>query len=533
MSLRNVPDSWRPGLAILSGLILTLAHPKFDLFPLAFVALVPLLIGLTGSSNGKAFFLGILCGVTFFATLLHWLVPVMITYGGMPWPVAVALLGLLVLYLACYVALFSVVSVIWCRRFGCRALLLTPLAWVALELVRTHALTGFPWGLLGYSQYRNLPLLQIASLGGVYSVSLLVAAANAGIAYWIAGAAVDGRGARRAGLIFLGTVAIAHLGGFLAIPPIAAVREGGGGEVRVALIQANVRQERKWQPGAEDQIVEDLLAMTRRAAASGARIVVWPESSSPLSFRRPGASRGEEDPLASIEERSSYTARVAALVRELDIELIAGSVDYKYDGGRLRATNSAFRVAPDGTLGPVYDKVHLVPFGEYVPLQKLLFFVNPLVEGAIADFAPGRALQPLPTVAGPAATFICYESIFPRLVRRLAGEAAFLINITNDAWFGRTAGPYQHLAMAILRTVENRRFMARAANTGISALVDPYGRIIERSDLEEAAVLVGAIEPRQDMTVYARTSDLVAWSCAILAVLVLAAPRAAFARLRT
>jgi apolipoprotein N-acyltransferase len=531
MSWRNL-DSWRPGLAILSGLVLSLAHPRFDLFPLAFIALVPLLIALTGSSPTKAFGLGMLCGITFFSTLLYWLVPVMVTYGGMPWPMALGLLGLLALYLACYVGLFCVVSAIWGRRYRCGAILLTPLAWVALEWVRAHALGGFPWGLLGYSQYRNLPLLQTASLGGIYAVSLLVAAVNAAIACWIASAGAGGRTPRLAALAFLGAAAIAHLGGFMAMPPVAEAGDESAG-VRVALIQANVRQERKWRPGAEDEIVDDLLDMTRRAAALGARVIVWPESSSPLSFRRPGTGPGGEGLRSIVEERRGYTDRVAALVRELDLDLIAGSVDYKYDGGRLRATNSAFRVAPDGTLGPVYDKVHLVPFGEYVPLQRLLFFVNPLVEGAIADFAPGRTLRPLPTVAGPAATFICYESIFPSLVRRLAADAVFLINITNDAWFGRTSGPYQHLAMAIVRAVETRRYLARAANTGISALVDPYGRVLERSVLEETTVLIGSIVPRRDTTLYARTSDLVAWSCAILTAIVLAAPRAAFARLKT
>jgi len=220
-------------------------------------------------------------------------------------------------------------------------------------------------------------------------------------------------------------------------------------------------------------------------------------------------------------ERAAYADRVVALAVELDIELIAGSVDYRIEEGRVRALNSAFRIGADGTLGPTYDKVRLVPFGEYVPFGPLLSFVNPLVEGAIAEFEPGRRYDPLPTRAGPAATFICYEAIFPRVVTRIGRGASFLVNITNDAWFGRSAGPHQHLAMARVRAVELRRDLARAANTGISALIDPYGRIVERSRLDESALLVGRIHPRNDLTLCARLSDRGAWACAILTALIL------------
>jgi apolipoprotein N-acyltransferase len=262
--------------------------------------------------------------------------------------------------------------------------------------------------------------------------------------------------------------------------------------------------------------------------ASGARLIVWPEAASPFSFRRParvGASG------FMVEPNEAYSEVVAGLARSLDATLIAGSVDYAAEGGVLRAFNSAFAFGPDGSILRTYDKVHLVPFGEYVPLHRLLFFVDRMAQGAVADFSSGTRLAPLPTPDGGAATSICYEAIFPELVRRTVRKGAvYLVNITNDAWFGRSAAPRQHLAMAAVRAVENRRYLIRAANTGISAVVDPYWRILERTGLMESAVLRGTVRPRTDGTPYVRSGDLFAWACAILTILHGAALRAAFLR---
>jgi apolipoprotein N-acyltransferase len=220
------------------------------------------------------------------------------------------------------------------------------------------------------------------------------------------------------------------------------------------------------------------------------------------------------------------------VTRPQDVTLIAGSVDYGTTDGRLRAFNSAFVVGPGGTLDASYDKVHLVPFGEYVPMQRLLFFVDTMVQGAIAGFAPGDRLEPLPTPLGPVATFVCYEAIFPELVRVLARPAVFMVNITNDAWFGKSAAPTQHLAMAVFRAAENRRWLLRAANTGISAIVDPAGRVRASTDLMTRTVLLGTLAPRRDRSLYAVTGDLLAWACVTLTVLSGAAHFAAFKRPR-
>jgi apolipoprotein N-acyltransferase len=272
--------------------------------------------------------------------------------------------------------------------------------------------------------------------------------------------------------------------------------------------------------------------MTAQAADDGARLVVWPESSSPIGFRRPVPPPPGTGAAPVIEPRREYLERIGAVIRPRDATLIAGSVDYGTTDGRLRAFNSAFVVGPDGTLDASYGKVHLVPFGEYVPLQRLLFFVDTMVQGAIAGFAPGDRLEPLPTPLGPVATFVCYEAIFPELVRALARPAVFMVNITNDAWFGKSAAPAQHLAMAVFRAAENRRWLLRAANTGISALVDPAGRVRASTDLMTRTVLLGRLAPRRDRSLYAVTGDLLAWACATLTVLTGAAHVAAFKRPR-
>jgi apolipoprotein N-acyltransferase len=514
----NVTDiSARRGiiLSAAAGLLLALAYPRPAYHLAAFVALVPLLLSLRGASPWTALARGYVCGFVFFATLIYWIVYVVHTYGGLPWPVGVLSLALLVFYLATYVALFALLTALSWRRFGSLTLAVVPVTWVGLEIIRARLMGGFPWGLLGYSQASNLPFLQITSLGGIYSVSFLVAGVNAAIALLLA--APRRRASRAVAALLLTAAAGAWIGGAVVLRRDATA--GSGERVKVAAIQANVAQGRKWTEGEEEAIVDGLIALTRRAAAGGARLVVWPESASPFTFTRPVRRTEGGRTGIVLEPHPEYFETVTRLAADLNITLIAGSVDYRVRDGRLAATNSAFVLGGEGVLAPPYDKIHLVPFGEYVPLQRALFFVDRLVQGAIADFVPGSRLEPLPTPFGKAATFICYEAIFPEVVRPLAIGSAYLVNITNDAWYGLSSAPEQHLAMAAVRAVETRRYLLRAANTGISAIVDPYGRIIARTALEEETVLSGEIEVREGETLSMRAGDLLAWACAILTLL--------------
>ncbi len=515
--------------SLLSGLLLALAFPRADQGWLALVALVPLLRAIAGATPARAARRGFAFGAAYFVLLLPWLISVMHRFGGLPFPVAIAILALFVAYLASYFALFAALFAAAVRRWGWIGWGLAPPFWVALELLRERLLTGFPWGSIGYTQWRNLPLLQVSAVGGVYAVSFLVVTTNAALG--LLTVRTSPNRARGAALAGLALVAAAQGGGVIFLrSQDRAASAPGAGMLSVAAIQANVPQDRKWRPGEEQAIVDDLMAMTERAAQAGARIVVWPESASPLSFYVPDRLASADGPKFVITPRRDFLFAVTDLARRGGITLVAGSVDYRLDEGRLRAYNSAFAITPDGTVGVPYDKAHLVPFGEYVPLQRVLFFVDGMVEGAIAAFAPGKSPHALSTPYGSAGTFVCYEAIFPELVRPLAWEGAFLVNITNDAWFGKSGAPGQHLAMAVFRAAENRRYLLRAANTGISALVDPFGRVVKATVLNEKIVLRGELRPLSGHTFYARTGDLLAWACAIVTFLSAAALCAAFLR---
>ena len=493
---------------LLTSLLLILSFPMADLGWLGFVAFVPLLLALRGLAPREAARLGFLAGVVFFSGLLYWLTSVMTRYAGLQVITGAALLGLLVAYLSIYVALFAAIVGAGLQRAGAIAYLAAPFVWTGLELLRGRLLTGFPWGVIGATQWRHAALLQAGALGGVALVSWLVVLANAAIALLLT------RDATRRDRI-AAAAAIALVAGTAALGSRAVARlpAGDGEAIPVAAIQANVPQDRKWRPEEQSGLVTRLIEQSRQAVDRGARLVVWPESSSPLSYNRPA---GEAAIGLPIQADRSDAARVGVFVRESGVTLVSGAVQYRYEGSEKRAYNTAFVATRDGSAGESYDKVHLVPFGEYVPLQRLLFFVNRLVEGAVSDFGAGTRTEPLHTPVGEVGPLICYEAIFPEHARLMA-PARFLINLTNDAWFGKSAGPRQHLALATVRAAENHRWMLRAANTGISAIVDPAGRVVADTPLEEERVLVGTLHARSDVTPYAARGDVFGWGCAIVA----------------
>ena len=411
--------------------------------------------------------------------------------------------------------------------FGPRALLASPLVWVATELGRTHLFSGFPWVLLGYSQAGVLPVAQLASLFGVYGVSALVAGVSACLA-----AVVVGDPAQRGPSGYAFSPAPPKSGGHLwafsarcapllvAVGLVAVVagwgtRRIGNGEltragarVRIGLVQGNVDQAEKWNPARAAAIFQNYLGMTRQAIAQGAEFVLWPESSIPFHF----------------EEDRVQAEQVRALAREARVPILVGS-DEIDRGVPARYYNSAFLVRPDGTDAGVYRKMHLVPFGEYVPLKRVLFFAAPLVE-AVSDFSAGDSAVVLPVDGHLVSTAICYEIVYPELVRRfVVAGSELLTTITNDAWFGSTSAPYQHFAQASMRAVENGRYLVRAANTGISGVVDPYGRILAESGIFEPAVLVSDARFLQGSTFYTRTGDAIAYMSVVATLAMLIAGR--------
>ena len=472
----------------------------------AWVALAPLLVALPGTSGWRALGLGYVTGAVSSLGLFYWTALVVVQYGGLALPVGVAIMVALCLAFSVFHALFGWVTARLVATFGPTGLLGAPLVWVAAELLRAHTFFEFPWCLLGYSQHDNLPLIQIASVSAVYGVSFLVAAASAVLAFL---AMETRRGRRRAAF---GALVLLVGGTFAWGARVMGRPLPETGRVVVGLVQGGVRQEDKWVPENAWSNVERHLALTEEAAARGARLVVWPESAVPFLF----------------DEDRGTAALLRETTRRDGLYLFFGNDDREQaaDGGE-RIYVGAKLVDPKGELVYRYRKIHLVPFGEYVPLKALFTlggrFAAKLVR-EVADFTPGQDAATGEVDGHRVGGYICYEAIFPSLVRRFgAGGAELLVNVTNDAWYGTTSAPYQHLAMAAFRAVENGRYMVRAANTGISAVVDPRGRVLEETRLFDRAVLVREVSFVAETTFYARHGDVFAWACAAAALALLAA----------
>jgi apolipoprotein N-acyltransferase len=441
----------------------------------------------------RSVLLGFVAGLGYFGGTVYWTGSVVTEFGGLSRPVGVFVATLLVAYLSLFPALFAL-CLGWLRaRLGSRALVLAPAIWVTSELGRTYFWSGFPWLLLGYSQTTVLPVAQLASVAGVFGMSALVATVSTAIAYF---ALSQSRGS----IAVLAATGIGLVGitlwGNHRLNDDSLIEQGR--PLRVAVIQGNIPQDQKWDPAHATRILNSYMSMTREAAAKGAQLVIWPESSTPFPF---------------MDDRIGGE-KIRALVRETGVELLFGSDQVNHQTKDYY--NAAFLVRRDGSVAGVYQKIHLVPFGEFVPLKDLLFFVGPLVEAA-GGFSPGAEMVMLPTLEGPISTAICYEIVFPGLVREsVLRGSRLLTTITNDAWYGRSSAPYQHFLQASMRAIEQGRYLARAANTGISGFVDPYGRVLQESEIFEPAVMVDDLGMLQTPTIYGRIGDLFAYICAAL-----------------
>ncbi|MGH7365573.1 MAG: apolipoprotein N-acyltransferase [Candidatus Rokuibacteriota bacterium] len=479
-------------LVLASGGVLgALAFPKTSWSLLAWIWLIPALVSGATRPRRAALLDGWLAGTVFYLVLLRWLDHTFLHYSAIPWP----LTWLPITALAAYCGLYLGVvmgAVAWLRdRLGVGpALALAPALWVVGEWLRGWLMGGFPWGLLGYSQSAQLPVIQVAELGGVYAVSLLIVAVNAALAAPLV------LGPRRAwpGAAAAAVLLAAALG--FGVHALGRASAGGAGSVEVAVIQPSIEQTIKWDPARHAQILDIYEQLTREAARARPAIVLWPETATTIFLR--------EDPV--------LLGRLRRLSEEVGTPLLVGSIDRR-DGPRGQFLNSAFLLTGQG-IRAKYDKIHLVPFGEYVPLAGLLGFVKGWAE-FISEFGAGDTETVFPLPGAPFGTVICYEVIFPELFRGFVVRgAAFMANITNDAWFGETSGPWQHLGMLPLRAVEHRVAIARAANTGVSAFVEPTGRIGPMLPLLERGVLHRLIPLRARTTLYTRLGDWLVYACA-------------------
>jgi len=496
-------------LILLSCLLLVCSFPRFDLGFLAWIGLLPLLLALHGKNPKYSFLLSLAGGILFFLGIFHWILEV---------PIYKLLHhGLLALYLGSYFGFFGLVFSFFSIHWGVtHALFSAPFLWVSLEYLRSNlSFLALPWGLFAHSQYQYPAVIQIASLAGTYSISFLIVMVNAALASVVSSFLYRSRKGNsfhlhipsKKGKWALGIIATSSLtfvliyGYYITSLPII------GNGIKVSLIQGNIEQVKKWDPKYAKDIIQVYAEVTQKATRDQPTLIIWPETATPRAINL--------DP--------SLYAEIKEIIDKAGVPLILGSAQHqKFEETELeelRYSNSAYLIHPG--LGVMksqrYDKIRLFPFGEYLPYKEILPWSLINVRGS-GNYAAGKEFTVFEFGRIRFGVTICWENVFPQLVRQFVrGGAQFMINITNEARFGRTAAPYQLASISVFRAVENRIFVIRCANTGVSCIIDPCGRIISRlkdqkgQDTFVQGWMSGWIIPLESRTLYTRYGDFVAW----------------------
>ena len=501
-------------LAIASGALFTLAHPlaignwvalgDAPTGVLAWVALVPLWLAVREAPPWRAFRAGWVFGSVAFLGTIYWVYIAMSQFGGIPPPMS----AVLTVVLCTFLGLFPATSVGLARGLDARgsvpAAVALPLSWAAVEWMRNYVLTGFPWSNLAYTQWKLLLVAQAADVVGLYGLIALIVFVNIALAdllvAWRPRLGTPSPSTATHARVAAALLAITLVYGLVRLRYVDAWMEPRP-TIAVALLQGNISQDKKYAKGFRQRILDAYQGEQQKAEEAGAELVVWPEASLP----------------GAVHVRS---ARVPD--KEMPVEnrawVLLGAASYWHEGETLMAQNSALLVAPGKKITGRYHKSHLVPFGEYVPMKRLLFFAKKLtqaagnfVQGAEEDIAPLKFLDE----DGDWVRFgvlICYEDIFPEVARLETQRGAeFLVNITNDAWYGRTSAPFQHVAMTVFRAIENRRSVVRSGQTGVSAFVDPVGRVRARTAIFEGPLSLDVEVPRGGpASFYVRYGDVFA-----------------------
>lgn len=491
----------RFSLAVLSASLLALSFPNFNYWPFAWIGLVPILFAIDGQKPLRAFLISYLSGVVFFLGTIYWLIHV-----TLPGTIVVAL------YLALYFGLFGLLASFFLRDLRPKTydlLFAIPSIWIILEWLRSHLLTGFGWVLLGHSQSQALPIIQIADCFGAYGVSFLVAIFNTGLFITIKNFR-EKKNDTTAIAIALFLVFLSLSYGIIRLKNVFT-----GEKIKVAVIQGNIPQERKWDSGFREEILRRYEALTIAAAKEKPDLIIWPETSVP------GFLEGEKD----------LSRRVTDAARNAAAPLLAGTVR---EDARSDYYNSAVLISSSGEVLGRYDKLHLVPFGEYVPFKRSLSFVEKFAPIPIGDCAPGKEYTVFSffvkrSAAGEGvswkkvkkvrfASLICFEDIFPELSREfMKRNANFLVVITNDAWYKATSAPFQHAQNSIFRAVENRTNVIRAANTGLSCFIDQKGEVRDvvesGGDIFVSGFRVHELTLNTARTIYTVYGDIFVYIC--------------------
>ena len=493
-------------VCLLSAILLVLSLPNINLEFFAWFAFVPFFFALDGKGPLGSFGCGFLTGFASFLGALYWIIVAVHTYGYIPLVPSGLILLLLVGYLSLFYGVFALVHRFLRQRLGShQAVFLAPFVWVSLEYLRSFFLTGFPWAMVGHTQYLNLAFVQMADLTGVYGLSFVILLINATV-YLILREGSLRRFPYRAGAMTVIVLLASLIYGYTRIHAIDR-KVSQQPVLKVAVTQGNIDQSIKWDESFQKQTLKIYERLSLRVAQERPDLIIWPETATPFFF----------------QDAKEYQPLVLNIPRETGAYVLFGSPSYTVKGQKVSHYNSTYLISPGGEIVGKYDKIHLVPFGEYVPLKDLLFFMGSLGEG-IGDFKSGKEATLLSLPQARFGVVICFEIIFPDLCRQLVRRGAdFLVTLTNDAWFRRTSAPYQHMAIATFRAVENRVFIARAANTGISGFIDPKGKIMNHGGIFTEDALNGTIRRMNEKTFYTLYGDVFAWVCVATTVFALGA----------
>lgn len=499
--------------SLISGVLVTLCLPVASLGPVSFLALTPMFAAVLHYRPGRkdAFRAGFLMGSACFVSMLWWIVKLVPSADvTIPWLMTPALIAL-VLYLSFYPAFHLLVLSALTRWRLIPFLIAAPATWALFEVARSRGELAFPWGLIGYSLSNHPALLQTADVWGVFGLSFAIVSVNA-----LAAGSVSARGPRAKAWCGLCAGLIAGAMWLYGESRMERAHTPGAPTLRVALGQPNIDLAIKWKPEFKDTSFVMIEKQSAQARDAGAQLVIFPETAAPIY----------------IENGPVYKMRLIELARSLQVPIFVGFLDHRFDGPKrdINIYNSSGLFRADGSLEK-YDKRHLLPFGEALPLGSRFRWIRKVNFGQ-ANFQPGPPRGPLSENGIRFTPLICFESVFPDLCREgvHAGSELF-VNITNDGWFGDTPGPYQHAQMAILRAVEFRRWLVRSANSGVSMVVDPAGEVVAQAGLYEECIIIADVELLSGETFYARHGDrpLVLASLALLGIAAWLARRASMA----
>ncbi len=483
--------------SVLSGILLILIFPEFNLEFVAWIALIPLFISINKSKSFKeSFFYGFISGVIFYAGILYWIVYTVHVFGNLPYYISFFTLLLLSSYLALYIGFFAgfvkilinpaIKNIRINKYFITLSFILVPSCWIFFEYLKSILLTGFPWENLGFSQYLNIPFIQISNIVGTFGLSFIIVLINFVIFHFVFYKNISKKQAAVEFLFTLSVVLLVIVYGYFNIYSIKKSLSDKK-SYRVAVIQGNIGMFQKWKI-TKKRTTHIYLSLTKKAMHYKPYIVLWPETSLPYI----------------ISAYPEYWKKVMNFAKANKIYLIFGAIGVRFYNYKEHYYNRDYMFTKSGKYS-YYDKHHLVPFGEYIPLRHQLPFLAHILKGAgIGNFTPGKKFRILNGGKIKAGSMICYEAYFDSLVRHFSKDGANLyISITDDAWYGKTAAPYQDMSMTVFSAVENDRYVARAGNSGISGIISPAGSIMAETGIFKRTFMIGNIKLINHKTFFA------------------------------